>query len=158
MRQSKNRYDKNRQFECFPLENVSRIRFLLHIRTLMIFVIVFSVFISCEELINEEDISKDSVQLLAPTNNSTIDEGDIGFNWKALSGADDYKLQVATPNFTSAIQVVLDTTISKNSFTSTLIAGEYEWRVKALNSAYETEFTTHALIVNEVVTEEGTQK
>jgi hypothetical protein len=119
---------------------------------------ILLLFISCEELINEEDISKDSVQLLAPTNNSTIDEGEIGFTWKALSGSDDYKLQIATPNFTSAIQVVLDTTISKNSFTTTLIAGEYEWRVKALNSAYETEFITHALVVNKVVTEEGAQK
>lgn len=116
---------------------------------IVLLIMVFLLF-SCEELINEEDISEVNVQLLAPTNNTVIRQGNVSFNWKELSGADEYKLQIATPNFISAIQIVLDTTLSKNSFIKNLEVGNYEWRVRAENSAYETDFTTHALAVEEI--------
>lgn len=119
----------------------------------IVLILSFLIFSSCEELINEKDISDDNVQLLAPTNNTNIETGDISFNWKEIEGADEYQLQIATPNFTSAVQVVLDTTISTNSYVKLLEANQYEWRVRALNSAYETDFSVNALTVEATIVE-----
>ena len=95
----------------------------------------------CEEILYEEDITTKSVSLLAPTNGVSLVTGDVIFNWQTVNGATDYELQVATPSFENAEQIVLDTIVSGVSFTQLLEANIYEWRLKALNSAYETNYT-----------------
>ncbi len=105
--------------------------------------------VSCQEIINEENISNDTIQLLAPGNNSVLATNQkISFNWQPLTGASDYRLQVATPNFTTANQIVLDTLISGNAFAvDSLAAKSYEWRVKGQNSAFETGYTSNHFTV-----------
>jgi len=105
------------------------------------------VLFSCEEIINVENISNDTVEILAPTNNAALADGTISFNWQGLSGADGYELQIATPNFASATQIVLDSIVSANSFTKTLEAASYEWRIRGVNSAYATVYTTNGFNV-----------
>ncbi len=112
---------------------------------------------SCEEIINVENISNDNVQILAPTNNAQLSDGAISFNWQGLSGADSYELQIATPNFASATQIVLDSTVNSNSFTKTLSAGAYEWRIRALNSAFATPYTANAFNIVSDLTNETVQ-
>ncbi len=106
--------------------------------------------IGCEEIIYEDDISVNSVLILAPTNGVSLVKGDVTFSWQTVNGATDYELQVATPTFQNASQIVLDTIITDVSFTQLLEANTYEWRIKALNSAYETTYTMSGF---EVVTE-----
>lgn len=103
---------------------------------------------SCEDIINEENISNKSIQLIAPANNVSLTAGEISFHWETQSGADRYNIQIATPNFTEAKQVLLDTIISKTNIKKSLGINNYEWRVKGLNSAYETNFTTQTFVVN----------
>lgn len=104
---------------------------------------------SCEEIINEENITNDGVNLLAPTESVILKTGiTIAFNWETLNGATDYKLQIATPNFSNANQILKDTLVQKNNFLiDSLPVNSYEWRVKALNSAYETIYTTNGFVV-----------
>ena len=103
----------------------------------------------CEEILTEEDITADSVSLLAPANGVNLVSGDVIFSWQTVNGASDYELQVATPSFENAEQIVLDTIVSGASFTQLLTANDYEWRLKALNSAYETNYTISAFEVVE---------
>ncbi|MHC0446357.1 hypothetical protein ACWA1F_13185 [Flavobacterium sp. 3-218] len=98
-------------------------------------------FISCEEILMVDDISKSEVSLTAPGNNAVISFSGITFSWDNVENADKYQLQVATPNFETPQQIVLDTLVSKNSFTQQLNIGKYEWRVRAVNSAYETAYS-----------------
>ncbi len=111
-------------------------------------IVIFT--ISCDDIIFEEDISESNLIILAPTNNASIVSGNISFNWETVSNADKYQIQIATPNFADAIQIVLDSTISKTSFTKQLLTNNYEWRVKAVNSAFETSYFTNTLTVTEV--------
>lgn len=111
-------------------------------------IVIFT--ISCDDIIFEEDISESNLIILAPTNNASIVSGNISFNWETVTNADKYQIQIATPNFADAIQIVLDSTISKTSFTKQLLANNYEWRVKAVNSAFETSYFTNTLTVTEV--------
>jgi len=117
------------------------------------FIVVFILIglLSCEEIINEQNISTDTINLLAPAENVVLKkDATITFNWEVLSGATEYQLQIAEPNFSSANQIVSDTLLHKNSFViDSLSVSNYEWRVRALNSVYETEYTTNGFVVED---------
>ncbi len=101
------------------------------------------VFSSCEEVFYEVDISNVSVEILSPTNNVNLSTGVQTFKWNPVDGADMYQIQIATPNFENAIEIVLDSIIIKTSINEEfLVPNNYQWRVKAKNFAYETAFTT----------------
>lgn len=104
--------------------------------------ILFIGFVSCEEILLETDISDEEVQLVAPANNTNFSSSGVSFTWEAVPYATKYRLQIAKPNFESPTQIVLDTLISTTSFTQQLAIGSYEWRVKALNSAYGTNYSS----------------
>jgi hypothetical protein len=97
-------------------------------------------FISCEEILMVDDISKKEVALTAPANNAILSFSGITFSWENVESAEKYQLQIAAPNFETPQQIVLDTIVTKNTFTQQLNIGKYEWRVKAVNSAYETAY------------------
>ena len=116
-------------------------------KTIALIIIILT--LSCEEIINEQNITNDAIQLIAPSENVLLKTNEkIIFNWEALNGATDYKLQIAIPGFSSATQLVTDTIVQKVDFSiESLPISTYEWRVKGLNSAYETGFTTNGFIV-----------
>lgn len=126
--------------------NNSDFKVMKKILLITIFIICI---ISCEEIIEVNDISQDQVIVLAPTDSSIITNNNIRFSWQELDFATTYRLQIAHPNFMSAIQIEEDTLLNSSSFEKTLETGNYEWRVKALNSAYETEYQTQSFSIEE---------
>lgn len=102
---------------------------------------------SCEQLIEVEDISNEAVTILAPANNIALDTTSVNFSWQALEFAEDYHLQVAKPNFDTAQEIVLDTIVGSTSFSKTLLSNTYQWRIKAKNFGYETQYTTQNLTI-----------
>jgi len=119
------------------------------IRTYLIFLIVTCLCLGCEELIEVEDISNDTISVLAPVNNTTLASTTVNFSWQALEFAESYQLQVASPNFDNAQVIVEDTVLTETSFTRTLEAGTYQWRIKAINFAYETAYATQNLTIED---------
>lgn len=117
----------------------------------LLFVLVF---ISCEDLIEVTDISEETVQLISPSDSIAVAQSNVNFTWNEVFEATQYHVQVATPDFENAAQVLVDTLIVVDtSFVSPrlnkiLEDSEYEWRVKAQNSAYATEYTRHKFFVN----------
>ncbi|WP_117885628.1 hypothetical protein [Aureibaculum luteum] len=105
--------------------------------------------LSCEEIVNEPNISNETITLLAPANDTTLEKGKtISFNWVYLGDSLNYHLQVATPTFAQASQIKLDTVVNVNQFSiDSLSANSYEWRVKGVNFAYETEYTINGFVV-----------
>lgn len=96
----------------------------------------------CEEIFYVKDISKDTLEIIAPTDSTELNSGVQNFSWKALDGSDNYEIQIATPNFENATQLVLDSTTDKTILSKELDTTTYQWRVKAVNSAYSTNYTT----------------
>lgn len=102
------------------------------------FGVFFLLFVSCEEILLVPDISEQKVSLVAPADGSVLFSTGITFNWNKIENADKYHLQIAKPNFSSPVQIILDTLVSNTNFTKQLNIGKYEWRVKGVNSGYET--------------------
>lgn len=109
---------------------------------------------ACSEIVEETDISKESLSIVAPKAGTIVSDSMVTFTWNEIVDADAYQIQVATPNFVNASQVLLDSlvavdsTFSGTSANTQLIDGIYEWRVKAVNSAYETLYSTAEFSVN----------
>lgn len=117
-------------------------------KKIFLFLITAFLMQSCDEIVEVTDISQKTVVILAPTNATTIATGVVNFNWEPVDEATDYQIQIATPNFASATAIIVDSTIGTNSYSTTLEVNEYEWRVRALNSNYETAYTTNSLTIN----------
>ncbi|WP_405567982.1 hypothetical protein [Polaribacter sp. Asnod6-C07] len=99
------------------------------------------------EAIFVEDISSETVILIAPSENSDVISGNIQFNWQEVPEANEYQIQIATPNFDNAVQIILDSTQVKTYLVKDLEIGDYEWRVKAYNSGYSTNYASNNLKV-----------
>ena len=95
-----------------------------------------------------ENISEETIVLLAPSNNVQIDSIEIQFNWKPLQDATAYEIQIATPTFEAATQLVLDSIVTNTIISKNLHLGAYQWRVRGKNAAYSTNFTTNSFTIN----------
>ena len=111
--------------------------------------------VSCEDILEVPDISSQTVAILAPTDGSALTTNAVNFNWESVEDATAYNVQIATPNFENAVQLVLDSVIPVDSLGQVttqinidLFNGPYQWRVKALNSGFETEYTVNGFQVN----------
>ena len=110
------------------------------------FLIAVSVY-SCDDITEVEDISGKTVNILAPADTSVLTITEVNFSWSTVEDAESYKLQIATPTFDAATQIVLDTTITVSNFTKTLELGNYQWRVRAENSDYQTVYTSQSFTI-----------
>ena len=113
----------------------------------IISICLVALFCSCEAIF-VENISDKNVKVIAPVNGSEIAAGIVNFSWEKVKDADEYQLQIVSPDFTNANTIMVDTVINKTFHTKELVAGDYEWRIKAMNSEYETNYTINTLKIN----------
>lgn len=105
-------------------------------------ILMFFSIVSCEDIIGVENISSKNVLILAPKDKTILMITDVNLSWDAVPEAEQYNVQVALPNFNMASQIILDTVTASTSFFKTLNSGDYQWRVRAENSAFKTSYTT----------------
>ena len=113
----------------------------------LLLISVFLLIITSCEAVFIKNISNKTVVLISPSDKVEVSTGEVNFNWNFLEDAEVYQLQIASPNFETPTQILLDTITDKTTFKKELVIGEYEWRVKAKNSEYETSYSTNTFIV-----------
>ena len=91
---------------------------------------------SCDDIL-EEDITDDMVQIASPMNNSIIESNVVNFRWNTIGGADKYRIQVYGNNQS----MVVDTLVNPSSFAYPMRGGEYSWRIRGENSAYQSSYS-----------------
>lgn len=94
-------------------------------------------FQSCE-VIFEKNISKDSLNLIIPVNNQVSTTNQIHFKWDKVKGASHYHLQIVKPSFSQIDFFILDSLIDVTQYFYVLEPGDYQFQIRAENSAYET--------------------
>lgn len=116
-------------------------------KKIVLVILLLILFIGCEAVF-VDNISDDKVEVLAPVNGTVMNSGNITFSWKALEGAEEYQIRIATPNFLNATKIVADTLVTKTSFVNMLEAGEYEWSIYGVNSEYQSQEEIYSLTLN----------
>lgn len=106
-------------------------------------------FLSCEELLFVDDISKDQVEIIVPQNGTQVSSAQIRFTWQSLEGAEAYRFQLASPSFDSIQSLLVNEVVEETFFEQNLTKGDYEWRVNGINSEYVSQSTTNAISVKE---------
>ncbi|WP_456442538.1 fibronectin type III domain-containing protein [Psychroserpens sp.] len=112
-------------------------------------ILVLTSIFSCDDITEIEDISNEYVVILAPTDNSILAQNDITFSWNALEEVDNYHIQIATPDFENATQIVVDSLVIGTNLSNVLSVGDYQWRVRAENSGYQSQYTTQNFSIEE---------
>lgn len=115
------------------------------IRFLSLVLLLFTAW-ACSDFL-EEDIEDDFLVLLGPGEGVSTETQSPTFWWDELKDATHYRLQIARPNFTDMEALELDTLITSTKFSHTLFPSDFEWRVRAENSGYQTAYTTRTLTV-----------
>lgn len=95
-----------------------------------------------------KDIKNDTVVVLSPVNNFSTPNNAITFWWEELDGAEKYKLQIVKPSFNSIQQLIVDTNITGDKFSYSLLPGTYQWRIKGVNNGGSSQFTTFNLTID----------
>ena len=95
----------------------------------------------------EENLENDTVKLMGPANKISTETQTLTFWWDPVEGASSYRLQVALPTFEGIVNLELDTLLKKSQFEHTLRPGNFEWRVRAENSAYQSEYFYRKLTI-----------
>lgn len=102
---------------------------------------------SCSDVF-EEDISDDAVALIAPSDSAVLTSSQVQFLWDDLEGADRFQLQIAEPNFIAIERLLEDTLLFNLLYLRNLRPGEYGWRVRGLNDAYMSQWTSFTFRVD----------
>ena len=104
-------------------------------------------FMSCSDVVLVEDISDKYITVLAPSHGVVLNQTSVSFSWQSLEDAESYQIQIATPDFMNAVQIVTDSTLTGTHFSKELELGHYEWRVRGENSEYHTPYTTQSFSI-----------
>ncbi|WP_394973709.1 hypothetical protein [uncultured Croceitalea sp.] len=124
-------------------------------KNIIVLVLAIVIVVGCEDILEEPDISNQTVTVFAPLEGTVINTNTVNFNWDTLEDVRSYRMQLAQPNFTNTIQLVIDSTFVLDStgnvatrLQQSLLNGNYAWRVKAINGGFETPYTTNSFEVN----------
>jgi len=119
---------------------LSMSRISVKISKWLVAVAAAGILVSCNDFF-VRDISSQQVVLTSPSDSTVTTLYTQEFVWEELNGADNYQLQIAYPSFSSIQFFVLDTVVTDNRLTYTLSPGTYQWRVRATNSSYESQYS-----------------
>ena len=101
---------------------------------------------ACDDIL-EIDISNENVIIISPLNGTQLEQREIVFWWEKLEGALEYHISVVSPSFGSVSSVKLDSTINENLILLQLEPGVYEWRIRAKNKGYYTDYQWNSFTV-----------
>ena len=108
--------------------------------------VVFGI-IACSKDYIEPDVSNVTIKLISPADNLNTSVLTHTFMWETFDDATTFNLQIISGTVTNSNYTVLDTNITTDSFTQTLALGNYYWKVKAYNSAYDGPYSTRNLVL-----------
>ncbi len=114
------------------------------------FILLFAIILiggyGCEDFL-VPDISEEPVILIAPTDGGITTSSTLAFWWDPVDRAEYYRLEVVSPGFDAPVNLFVNIEQAENIYETDLPVGQYEWRVFAGNSAYETVSDIYSLSI-----------
>ena len=116
----------------------------------LIILIVGLGFCSCEDVFVNE-IDEKEVVLIAPGDGLVTELSQLTFWWETIEDVDNYNIQIVSPSFENVAEVIVDSLTPNSSIEFSLVPNKYEWRVKAVNSISETEYSAASFEITETI-------
>ncbi len=102
---------------------------------------------SCEEIF-VTDISESEVIIIAPVDKLISTSSNIQFWWNEVEDADYYTVEIVRPSFDTILEIVLDSNVQGLKLQWTFNPGNYQWRIKAVNTAGSTQYKTYNFTID----------
>ncbi len=94
------------------------------------------------------NISNQNVALVAPVEQALLNSSEVTFLWTHLASIDEYRIQIASPDFSSSTFIVMDERTGDDFYTTSLNEGSYTWRVRAENDNSVTPYNSRNLEID----------
>lgn len=117
-----------------------------NITRLVLLVIISLCLNNCKEVF-EDDLSKVTVNVLAPSDNTVTTTLTHTFWWDPVENARGYNITIVSKSFDNIETLVLDSNITTNKFTYTLYPDTFQWSVMAYNGSSNTDYMISDLII-----------
>ncbi len=98
--------------------------------------------VSCQDFF-EKNIEDKTVTVISPLDGAVSPYYAVIFRWNDVSGATEYQIQAVSPSFENPLLFLYDTLISGTTLTLSFNPGSFQWRIRAVNSAYMSNFQTY---------------
>lgn len=95
-----------------------------------------------------KNLSNQVVSLVSPEHEEYLNTLEVTFLWQHLADADEYRLQVASPDFSNSTHIKMDLRTSEDFKTTILEDGVYRWRVRGENDSSVSPYSTRGLIID----------
>ncbi len=102
---------------------------------------------ACTEIF-EKDIEDKTITIYTPNDSDTSISYLQTFWWSQVDFATSYQIQVVSPNFSAPKILILDSLVKTNRFQYYIGPGNFEWKVRALNGAYKSEYFGKRFIID----------
>ncbi len=102
---------------------------------------------ACQDII-EPNLSKTTINVLAPGNGIVSSSNSVTFWWDQVNGADNYRISVVRPSFSSVQSLIFDSTVTGTKFSYNFTPGTYQWRVRAQNGSSNTPYVTWGFTID----------
>lgn len=104
--------------------------------------------IRCLSIDSTPDLASQQVVLASPINNYATSQTSVTFKWYPLLNADDYRVELRTPDFSGSL--VLNPAITTDTFivVTGLAEAHYEWGVRGQNTFSNTLFAQRKFIID----------
>lgn len=94
------------------------------------------------------DLRRQTLLLSLPNNGFTTNIKTQTLSWQKLEAAKEYRVQIASPDFTSASNIKIDRRVTNDTISAVLEEGSYRWRVRAENDQTNTDYAERLLIID----------
>lgn len=94
------------------------------------------------------DLSQQTLLVQFPPQAFTTNQTRVTFEWLPFDFADDYRFEVASPDFNGT--VLLDVNLTVTTIAYTFDEGTYAWRIRAQNSSSNSAYTNGTLTIDTV--------
>lgn len=121
----------------------------------LLYVLITIISYACKDIV-EPDISKKGVLINSPDDNLKTSQLTLTFWWKEVEGARGYNLQIVKGTFTGNPQLITDTNITGGEkYMQQFTPGAYQWRIRAYNNEYKTNYYSRSFTVDSALTLSG---
>lgn len=108
----------------------------MRVKSNLFVLLILFITTACEDIL-ETDISDVTVAIISPTENQQLTSNVVNFQWEEVDGAQQYRIQVFRPDS----GIVIDSIVEQTNLEHPISPGNYQWRIRAENSAYQSAYS-----------------
>jgi hypothetical protein len=95
-----------------------------------------------------QNLSNQNVLLVSPVDDQVQSDSIVSFLWQELDFASNYRIQIATPDFSNSSFITEDVIVEVDNYSTVLTDSEYQWRVRGENETSVTPYSTHSFFID----------